>query len=275
MARRYPPGFQLGHCRNGFSNPPFIGFDQVKPADHAIEEHTWEKLHGIPENIDNPRMAAARDHDNASAFNMNGNGRIIRKEVFGEFAIHRCNRFDAWFFKIRPARDLAESGDAFHQRDGISGQKEFCPGLFYFRRSVSMRNSDVAQARPPGEMRSEDIGMGYNGKIPFPHRPDKLRKVTGVIVMAMRQHDDINHLRTQTQSVHIVKEHFGGLSDVYENIPYFLSVADLEKKGGPMLGDEVARSGRRVIHEHKDFQKFHTAHLRSAPFGLVISRILV
>jgi hypothetical protein len=182
-------------------------------------------------------MTAACDHDDASTFNVDGDGRVVRKEVIGELAIHRCNRFDAGFFKIRPARNFAESSDAFHQWNGVGRQKKLPSGFLHLGRPVPMGDADVAQAGPPGEMRPENRGMGDNRKILFPHSPDDLREVSRMIVMTMCQDHHINHLRTEAQSFHVVKEHFRRLTDVDKDIRDFVAPSDLEEVGGAMLCD--------------------------------------
>jgi hypothetical protein len=120
-------------------------------------------------------------------------------------------------------------------------------------------------------MRSEYRWMCNDGQVFFSGCPEDFGKASGMVVMAVGQHNGVNHLRAQTQAVHVVKEHFGGLPDIYENVPYFLPGADLEKKRGTMLGDKVPGSRSGIVHEHGDFHKFHTDHPLSAPFRQVTS----
>jgi hypothetical protein len=83
------------------------------------------------------------------------------------------------------------------------------------------------------------------------------------------QHNGVNHLGTQTQAVHVVKEHFEGLPHIYEDVPYFLSGADFEEKRGTMLCDKVSCSRSGIVHEYGDFHKLHTDHTVSSPFKQV------
>ena len=238
---------------HGFGDSFFRRFHKVQAADHALDVLSVRS--GVPKDVDDPGVAAARDDHDSLSLDPCREGQVVRHLVRDHTPVFvQRGEGDAHFLEIRHPGDFPGCRESRHELERGRNGDEPGPGCDEILGEIALHDAHVAEKRGRDEIQAKQGGVEDDGQILLADGFQDLSQPLGMVVVAMCQYDRIGPVEGDTEFPDIVEKGVGVLPNVHQDPHGNLVTFRLEPVRYPVLSEKRAFVGDAVFCQYRDCQ---------------------